>query len=217
MDHYDLLFKGYRARPKKIIKMNIVSFIGSIISPKIRKTNNQYIQIGCGSTLPKNFDNLDFFPLRFKEIFSKKHIGHDIRKPLPYEDYVFEGAFSEHTLEHLYYDEAFNLLKEIKRVLKPGHIFRCTVPDLKKYIDFYNNNLTNDFFDRFTYKAQAIYCLTQNYEHRSVWDYELLSKKMIEIGFKDIVQKKYKEGENSALLLDLESRKLETLYIECKS
>ena len=72
MDHYDLLFKGYRARPKKIIKMNIVSFIGSIISPKIRKTNNQYIQIGCGSTLPKNFDNLDFFPLRFKEIFSKK-------------------------------------------------------------------------------------------------------------------------------------------------
>ena len=45
MDHYDLLFKGYRARLKKKIKMNIVSFIGSIISPKIRKTNNQYIQI----------------------------------------------------------------------------------------------------------------------------------------------------------------------------
>tara|TARA_B100001765_G_C19168715_1_gene191179 strand:- start:197 stop:409 length:213 start_codon:yes stop_codon:yes gene_type:complete len=67
MDHYDLLFKGYRARLKKKIKMNIVSFIGSIISPKIRKTNNQYIQIGCGSTLPKNFDNLDFFPLRFIE------------------------------------------------------------------------------------------------------------------------------------------------------
>ena len=82
---------------------------------------------------------------------------------------------------------------------------------------FYNNNLTNDFFDRFTYKAQAIYCLTQNYTHRSVWDYELLSKKMIEIGFKNIVQKKYKEGENSELLLDLESRKLETLYVECKS
>ena len=81
MDHHNILFKGYRARLKKKIKMNIVSFIGSIISPKIRKTNNQYIQIG----------------------------------------------------------------------------------------------------------------------------------------FKDIVQKKYKEGENSALLLDLESRKLETLYIECKS
>ena len=217
MDHHNILFKGYRARPKKMIKMNIVSFIGSIISPKIRKTNNQYIQIGCGSNLPKNFDNLDFFPLRFKEIFSKKHIGHDIRKSLPYEDHVFEGAFLEHTLEHLYYDEALNLLKEIKRVLKPGYICRCTVPDLKKYIDFYNNNLTNDFFDKFTYKAQAIYCLTQNYAHRSVWDYELLSKKMIEVGFKEIVQKKYKEGENSALLLDLESRKLETLYIECKS
>ena len=214
MDHYDLLFKGYRARLKKKIKMNIVSFIGSIISPKIRKTNNQYIQIGCGSTLTKNFDNLDFFPLRFKEIFSKKHIGHDIRKPLPYEDHVFEGAFSEHTLEHLYYDEVLNLLKEIKRVLKPGCIFRCTVPDLKKYIDFYNNNLKDDFFDKFTYKAQALYNLTQNFEHKSIWDYEILSKKMSEIGFKDIVKKKYKEGENLDLLLDLEHRRPGTLYIE---
>ena len=38
MDEHDILFKGYRLRPKKMIKTNIVSFIGSIISPKIRKT-----------------------------------------------------------------------------------------------------------------------------------------------------------------------------------
>ena len=40
---------------------------------------------------------------------------------------------------------------------------------------------------------------------------------MGEIGFKDIVKKKYKEGENLDLLLDLELRRPETLYIECKS
>ena len=73
------------------------------------------------------------------------------------------------------------------------------------------------FFDKFTYKAQALYNLTQNFEHKSIWDYEILSKKMSEIGFKDIVKKKYKEGENLDLLLDLVHRRPGTLYIECKS
>ena len=217
MDDHDILFKGYRFRAKKQIKANLISFIGGVLSPKIRKTQNKYIQLGCGSELKENFDNLDFYPMRFKEIGNFKHIYHDLRRPLPYENEKFEGAFSEHTLEHLYYDEALNLLKEIKRILKPGAIFRCTVPDLEKYIDFYNGNLSDNFFNKFSFKAQALYNLTQNYEHKSVWDYELLSKKITEVGFKDVCKKKYKDGENSNLLLDLESRRSETLYIECKS
>ena len=40
---------------------------------------------------------------------------------------------------------------------------------------------------------------------------------MTEVGFKDIKQKEYQDGENSNLLLDLELRRPETLYIECKS
>tara|TARA_Y100000996_G_scaffold372801_1_gene321940 strand:+ start:93 stop:746 length:654 start_codon:yes stop_codon:yes gene_type:complete len=217
MDAHDILFKGYRFRPKKQIKMDFISFIGGAISPKIRKTQNKYIQLGCGNNIQEGFENLDFYPMRLKEIFNCKHVNHDLRKPLPYENEKFEGAFSEHTLEHLYYDEAINLLKEIKRILKPGSIFRCTVPDLKKYIDFYNGNSNDDFFNKFTYKAQAFFNLSQNYEHKSVWDYEILSKKIIEVGFKDVQQKKYKDGENSNLLLDLEFRRSETLYIECKS
>jgi len=40
---------------------------------------------------------------------------------------------------------------------------------------------------------------------------------MIEIGFKDVSQKKFKEGDNLDLLLDLKHRSPETLYMECKS
>ena len=217
MKAHDILFKGYRFRAKNVIKTEIVSIIGSLLSPKIRQTKNKYIQIGCGSNIQEYFENLDFFPMKFNEIFSHKHVGHDLRKPLPYKNDVFEGAFSEHTLEHLYFDEAINLLTEVKRVLKPGCIFRCTVPDLKKYNEFYNNNLKDDFFDKFTYKAEAFFNLTQNYEHKSIWDYEILSKKMRDIGFKDIMQKSFKEGNNKDLLLDLDYRRPETLYVECKS
>ncbi len=217
MDAHDILFRGYRYKPKKVIKMDLVSLIGGMLSPKIRKSSKKYIQIGCGNNIQENFENLDFYPMKLREIFKSKHIGHDLRKPLPYESKKFEGAFSEHTLEHLYYDEAINLLKEIKRVLKSGSIFRCTVPDLKKYNDFYNGNIRNEFFDKFIYKAQAFFNLTQNYQHKSIWDYEILSEKLTEVGFTDVCERKYKDGENSNLLLDLEFRRSETLYIECKS
>ena len=73
------------------------------------------------------------------------------------------------------------------------------------------------FFDKFTYKAQAFFNLTQNYEHRSIWDYEILSKKMDQLGFKEITKKNFNEGDNKDLLLDLKYRKPETLYVECKS
>ena len=126
MNDHDLLFKGYRTKPKKIIKQEIVSFFGRLLSQKIRKPKNKYIQLGCGDSLPKNFDNIDFFPTRIKNIKSTKHICHDLRYPLPYEDNTFDGGFSEHTIEHFHYDEAINLLKEIKRVLKLNSIFRIT-------------------------------------------------------------------------------------------
>jgi len=216
MNDHDLLFKGYRPRPKRLIKAEIISFIGRILSPRTRKTKNKYLQIGCGNSLPNNFDNIDFFPTKVRDIKSVKHICHDLRYPLPYEDNTFEGGFTEHTLEHFYYDESINLLREIKRVLKPNSILRCAIPDLKKYVNFYNGNISNSFFEKFDYKAQAIWCLTQNYTHRSVWDYELLSNKMKEIGLKDIIEKQFYEGQNPDLLLDRESRKLETLYVECK-
>ena len=49
MEAHDILFKGYRFRPKKVIKMNLVSFIGDIISPKIKvaKKNIALIIIKC--------------------------------------------------------------------------------------------------------------------------------------------------------------------------
>ena len=217
MDDHNIFFKGYRFKPKKIIKMEIISFLGNVFSPKIRETNSKYIQLGCGNNIAEGFDNLDFYPMRFKEIFQHKHIAHDLRKPLRYKNDTFLGAFTEHTLEHLYYDEAINLLKEIKRILKPGSIFRCTVPDLQKYIEFYNNGAKINFFKKFNFKAEAFYNLTQNYGHRSVWDYEMLSSNLLEVGFNSVVQKKYKEGEDINLLLDLELRKDETLYVECKA
>ena len=149
-----------------------------------------------------------------EDINIKNKVSHDLRYPLPYKNKSFYGAFSEHTLEHLHFGDAINLLKEINRVLIPGSIFRCTVPDLKKYVNFYEKKDTNKFFEKFDSGAQAIWNLTQNYQHLSVWDFNLIKEKLLESGFKNPSEKKYLEGANKDIILDMEFRSPETLYVE---
>jgi predicted SAM-dependent methyltransferase len=48
---------------------------------------------------------------------------------LPFRDGQFDFAFSEHFLEHLFMDEAFELLLDLRRVLRPGGVLRTSVPD----------------------------------------------------------------------------------------
>ena len=127
-----------------------------------------------------NFENIDFYPLKLKDINIKNKVSHDLRYPLPYKNKSFYGAFSEHTLEHLHFGDAINLLKEINRVLIPGSIFRCTVPDLKKYVNFYEKKDTNKFFELnliLAHKLFGIYT-SDNYQHLSVWDFNLIKEKL---------------------------------------
>ena len=195
-----------------LLKFEVKSWLGRILF-KPRAPVEKYIHIGAGETVLPNFENLDFYRFR-PEATSKHRVGHDLRYPLPYPDQTFSGAYSEHTLEHLYPGQAVALLKEVCRVLKPGAVFRCTVPDLKKYVDFYVGKEVDAEFRKFSSGCEAIWSLTQNWVHLSVWDASMLSQKMIEAGFKTAAEKKFREGENPDLLMDTEARRWETLYVE---
>ena len=68
---------------------------------------------------------------------------HDLRKPLPFADETFEAAYTSHTIEHLYFEQALNLLEEIYRVLAPGGILRVVVPDLRSMVKEYFEMLSS--------------------------------------------------------------------------
>jgi SAM-dependent methyltransferase len=53
----------------------------------------------------------------------------DERSHLPFQDGRFGFALSEHLLEHLFLPEAFHVIREVRRVLAPGGVFRVSVPD----------------------------------------------------------------------------------------
>jgi len=98
------------------------------------------LDLGVGLNYKDGWVNADFYKI-LRPKFWKKHekrvdLELDIRYPLPCSNNIVDGVYSGHTLEHLTLSDAYSLLTEIYRVLKPGCWLRINVPDLEKYINF---------------------------------------------------------------------------------
>lgn len=194
------------------------SFVGRLLGflPQLAETKD-VLNLGCGATPRRDFTNLDFYALRTKLSLWRKgysFVQHDLRYPLPFSDQTFRGVYSEHTVEHLYPAQALRLFAEVHRVLKPGGVFRCIVPDLAKYVAVYNKQLSGPEFAQFTNGCEAIWSLTQNWGHLSVWDAEMLQLKLREAGFSRTEHCAFRQGSVAPMLVDLETRRWESLYVE---
>ena len=178
------------------------------------------LDLGSGTNYTEGWTHVDFYQNRIRKFWKshpekrRQEIETDLRYPLNCPDNIVDGVYSGHTLEHLYPNHAYNLLKEIFRVLKPGCWLRINVPDLMKVINYYNGK---DEKFSFKFKAEAIANLTQNWGHHSVWDEELLSKALEINGFININSVGYgKTGSDKRLIKELELREFETLIIEAQ-
>lgn len=211
---------------KKIINwFELNSLIGRLIikkKPNLNKTGTNLLHIGCSNNKISGWINADFFPnflpnfLRLSKYKNRPDWQLDLRYKLKCDNNVWDGVFTEHTLEHLYTADVYKLLKEIYRTMKSGAFIRIVVPDLEKYIKFYNGDFINKDFSKFNTGVATIHSLTQNYAHLSVWDFNSLKKDLLEIGFKNINKVDYKVGHDSRLFIEQESRKWESLYLEAQ-
>ena len=215
-DQYMVSFKG-------LLLFEAESFVGRHMlnkPPKILKSTNNYLNLGCADSHIDGFVNADFFSCLW---ILRKHMKKpdwmlDLRYPLNCPDNIWDGVFTEHTIEHIYPKQVYDLLMELYRTMKDGAVIRITAPDLKKYIEFYSKDFQNiaylDFQKHYKLGAEAIRDLTQNYFHHSVWDAELLTEIMKCVGFHDIQERKFKDGRDTFLLIEKEERKWDTLYME---
>ena len=62
---------------------------------------------------------------------SSRNIRHDMREPLPIPDNSIDVFQSEDVFEHIEYSSIGGIIDEIYRVLKPGGLFRLSVPDYR--------------------------------------------------------------------------------------
>lgn len=69
--------------------------------------------------------------------WSRGIVCRDVRAGLHLPDASAAAVFSSHLIEHLHRSEALLLLRECRRVLRPGGICRIVTPDLSVLIDRY--------------------------------------------------------------------------------
>ena len=106
------------------------------------------LDVGCSvGTWLKCFSEIGDYQLYGTDI-RDENIKNAIFKPcdlenekLPFEDDMFDFVFSKSVAEHV--KNTDNMLAEIKRVLKPGGIFVCMVPDWKSQMSIYWDDYTH--------------------------------------------------------------------------
>lgn len=194
---------------------------------KLDPARPHYLNIGSGQLVAKGMTNIDFFGTPGIEF------GADLRFPLKISGEIANGIFSEHTLEHLTYTEAAHLLAECRRILKPDGIIRIVVPDVSLFIMnyaadnkawfatwerlmFLGSSDSERAARRLTSPLEAISFVTQEYGHRSSWDFLTIKVYLERAGFRNVTQTEFRRGRCDSLLIDLDDneRKFVSLYVE---
>jgi len=131
-------------------------------------------------------------------------------------DNYWDGVIIEHTNEHILYSDNYNMFTELLRTMKPGGVLRIVVPDLDKYLDWENLKNTVPKMNRYQSLPESISNLTQNHLHVSVWNFDLMSEVLNDVGFTNITKTSFMKGMMPELLVDAENHQWQSLYIEAK-
>jgi predicted SAM-dependent methyltransferase len=158
---------------------------------------------------------LKFLEKNYETIWPKIELV-DIRRKLPLDSMSVDYIYCSHVLEHFEKYETKNILAEAYRVLKKGGVLRIVLPDLKKFIENYENadSFNRDFYgyDKDVKKMTNIFIRGHQWMYDENSIVELLKEK-----FKEVKIQKFRSGETPELqYLDLKSHSNHSLYVEAK-
>jgi predicted SAM-dependent methyltransferase len=194
---------------KNLFIWELISLFGRLFLSGKPPQKYRLLHLGCGNIYLEGFVNADFYykiriPLLRKS--TKYDWLLDFRYKFKCDDDYWDGVFTEHTLEHLHYSDCLKLLKELHRTMKKGSYLRICVPSLESLIQQGNGKIT----------AEAVYNLTENYGHVSVWDVDLMLEVLGDAGFTSMRKVDYLAGSDKRLLQDSIDRSKESLYVEAQ-
>lgn len=94
----------------------------------IEKLDNIYLYLGYFPINRRTLTNINFIGLSLSQD-NNYHIKHDVTHNIPLNDNTVDIVQSEDVMEHIEYEKLKNSINEIYRVLKPGGLFRLSMPD----------------------------------------------------------------------------------------
>ena len=175
-------------------------------SSYLRGDGAKKLQIGAGPSFTQGWLVTDIAPPRLK-------VGYlDATKRYPFPDASFDFIHTEHMIEHVPYQGGVAMLKECRRVLKPGGLIRVATPDVKVLLDLYYKPDDADAIRYVTWITDR--CLpdapgynplfvinnaVRAWGHQFFYDAPLLTDTLIRAGFVDVRQ--YRPGASDTAAL----------------
>lgn len=203
-----------------------------------------YIQFGCGLSCPPGWKNYDSsLRLRLQKLpligglvpagpfgrFPSGVLYGDIVSGLPVAAGSGDLLYSSHVLEHLALDELRAALRDCRRVLATGGVFRIVLPDLEALIAAYNNSAQRDraiSFIRSTMMGcdvrprtmrQRLQQALGSSHHLWLWDYPSLADELAAAGFTNIRRATFGDsGIPAFAAVEDESRWSDGFGIQCE-
>ncbi len=147
------------------------------------------LHLGCGHKYIPGMINAD------GNRFQKIDLWIDLRNRLPFPDRSCRFVYSSHTLEHLFPDEAINLLQEIRRVLRPGGTARIAVPSVDHALQVAHGAAVEDWPRPFADPvAQAVNYLFCEGQHKYAYTYSILDAFARKAGFQGVADYSREHG-----------------------
>ena len=139
-----------------------------------------------------------------------KFIFHDLARSLPFESSSVDFFYSSHFFEHLFRDDAKRLLREMYVALKPDGAIRIAVPNLNYAVNLYASGNKYQMLDDYFFVNDMASYLAR---HKYMYDFELLSELLNDVGYKNIRSCMFGEG-GLPDLDKLDNRPTDTLFVE---
>ena len=98
------------------------------------------LHLGCGGNVMNDWTNIDLEP-------QPGAFGWNLTDALPLPASSIQYIFAEHFIEHISWAEGQKLLRECRRVLKPGGALRLSTPDLAFILKQYGVGRIDEWSD----------------------------------------------------------------------
>jgi len=173
---------------------------------------SEYLNVGCGLCPADGFCNVDYAWMPGLLCF-------DITGGIPLPSSSMRGIFTEHCLEHISYADCLRVLRDFRRILKPGGVARVVVPDGELYCSLYARAQAGEPV-RWPYPENGklpIYYVNRimhDHGHRFIYDFDSMKEALLSAGFREVHRASFRQGSDPRLLIDQEHRSVESLYVE---